>query len=71
MQIALAEHGIKATIVDNLANLRFQDAIADVRARRDPFEEKMFELSATLYEQFAESAACEVKILAPGDSFDL
>ena len=28
--------------VDNLANLRFQDAIRDVRARRDPYEEKMF-----------------------------
>ncbi|MBN1196398.1 MAG: C69 family dipeptidase, partial [Candidatus Aminicenantes bacterium] len=28
--------------VDNLARLRFQDAINDVRARRDPFEQKMF-----------------------------
>ncbi|HDP94614.1 MAG TPA: peptidase [Candidatus Aminicenantes bacterium] len=28
--------------VDNLARLQFQDAIKDVRARRDPFEEKMF-----------------------------
>ncbi len=28
--------------VDNLANLKFQDAIKDVRAVREPFEEKIF-----------------------------
>jgi len=28
--------------VDNLANLRFQDAIQDVRAARDPFEKELF-----------------------------
>jgi dipeptidase len=28
--------------VDNLANLRFQDVIIDVRAKRDPFEAEMF-----------------------------
>ena len=39
--------------VDNLANLRFQDAIADVRARRDPFEEKMFREMEKLEEHAA------------------
>jgi dipeptidase len=29
-------------VVDNLANLRFQDAIQDVRAARDPFEDRLF-----------------------------
>jgi dipeptidase len=29
-------------VVDNLANLRFQDAILDVRAARDPFEDRLF-----------------------------
>ncbi len=28
--------------VDNLANLRFQEAIVDVRAEREPFEERLF-----------------------------
>ena len=34
--------------VDNLARFRFQDAVKDVRARRDPFEDKMFRDMARL-----------------------
>ncbi len=32
--------------VDNLANLRFQEAIADVRAAREPFEKEIFSTQA-------------------------
>mgnify|MGYP001815569100 FL=1 len=34
--------------VDNLASLKFQEAIVDVRAKREPFEQEMFERQAEL-----------------------
>lgn len=40
--------------VDNLANLRFQEAIKDVRAVRDPFEQKMFESQGEIEKQALE-----------------
>jgi len=49
--------------VDNLANLKFQEAIKDVRKVRDPFEEKMFkdqkkveEKALALYKENPEKA---------------
>jgi dipeptidase len=45
--------------VENLANLRFQDAIQDIRAVRDPFEEELFvrqpEIEAEALRLFEES----------------
>ena len=37
--------------VDNLANLKFQEAIKDVRAVRDPFEQAMFDRQAQVEEE--------------------
>ena len=37
--------------VDNLANLKFQEIIKDVREVRDPFEAKMFDYQKTLEEE--------------------
>jgi dipeptidase len=37
--------------VDNLANLRFQEAIEDVRAVRDPFETRLFSEQARIEEE--------------------
>ena len=34
--------------VDNLAGLRFQEAILDIRAKRDPFEQQMFDRQAEI-----------------------
>lgn len=39
--------------VDNLANLRFQEAIGDVRAVRDPFEARLFSEQARIEEEAA------------------
>ncbi len=45
--------------VDNLANLRYQDAIVDVRELRDPFEDRLFadqaEIEAEALRLYAES----------------
>ena len=37
--------------VDNLANLKFQEAIKDVRAVRDPFEQAMFDKQSEIEQQ--------------------
>ncbi len=53
--------------VDNLARLKFQDAIKDVRAARDPFEKDIFDrqnrVEAEALKRYARSAASARKYL--------